>query len=68
MLPSETNTRSYSRQKEGTALYPHYVIDGRIYRIVSLEAADTRAARNHISSERPISATTAKEIREAVTQ
>jgi hypothetical protein len=47
-------------------MYPHYVIDGRVYRIVNLEAADTRAARNHISSERPISHTTAKEIRQAV--
>lgn len=54
--------------ERSTALYPHYVIDGRVYRIVNLEAADTRAARNHISSERPISATTAKEIRQAVSK
>lgn len=46
----------------------HFVIEGRIYRVVGLEAADTRQVRDHISSQRPIGFTTGKEIREAVSQ
>lgn len=49
-------------------MYPHYVIAGRIYRVVQVEAADTRAALNHISSRSPLGATTAREIREAVSR
>jgi hypothetical protein len=41
----------------------HIVIEGRIYRVLDIEAADTREARNHISSQRPIGYTTARESR-----
>lgn len=41
-----------------------FTIDGRVYREVTLTAADSRANREHISAERPTGFTTAKEIRE----
>ena len=46
----------------------HRVIDGRIYRIVTVEAADTRALSQHTMAQRPIGATQAREIREAVSR
>lgn len=42
----------------------HHVIDGRIYRVVQLEAADTRAASKHISAQRPMPFTEARIRRE----
>jgi len=33
----------------------HRVINGRIYRDVTLEAADTRESSRHISAQRPLS-------------
>lgn len=32
----------------------HRVIEGRIYRVLNIEAADTFAAGRHIMNERPI--------------
>lgn len=36
--------------------FPHIVIDGRVYRKVVIEAADTIEASKHVMSKRPISA------------
>jgi hypothetical protein len=36
--------------------FQHRVIDGRVYRVVQIEAADTREASRHVSSKRPCSA------------
>jgi hypothetical protein len=41
-----------------------FCIDGRVYREVVLEAADSRASREHVAATRPLGFTTAKEIRE----
>lgn len=41
-----------------------FIIDGRRYREAALTATDSRAAREHISAQRPVGHTTAKEIRE----
>lgn len=41
-----------------------FTIDGRVYREVVLPATDSRAAREHVTAERPVGFTTAKEIRE----
>ena len=42
----------------------HRIIDGRVLRVVTLEAADTREASQHIMTERPISAREQRAIRE----
>jgi hypothetical protein len=44
----------------------HRIIDGRIMRVVTLEAADTRESSQHIMAERPISAREQQAVREAV--
>lgn len=36
--------------------FPHVVIDGRIYRKVSIEAADIRESAKHVMAQRPCSA------------
>lgn len=41
-----------------------FIIDGKTYRQAELEAADSRANREHICAQPPIGYTTAKEIRE----
>lgn len=46
-------------------MYAHIVIKGTIYRIVQLEAGDTREASKHVSAQRPIGFTTAAEFRRA---
>ena len=43
----------------------HRVIDGRIYRVLSIEAADTREASQHISAEQPEPLTREARIRRA---
>jgi hypothetical protein len=44
----------------------HRVIEGRIYRVVSIASADTRAAARHISAERPEPLTQEARVRRAV--
>ena len=44
----------------------HRIIDGRIMRVVTLEAADTRENSKHIMNERPISGREQQAVREAV--
>lgn len=44
----------------------HRIIDGRIMRTVTLEAADVREASRHIMNERPISAREQRAVREQV--
>lgn len=39
-------------------------VDGRVYRVVDLPAADTHGASQHISAERPLGFTASREIRE----
>ena len=46
----------------------HVVIDGRVYRVVNIEAGETRDAARHISAQRPIGATQAAELRKAVSR
>lgn len=45
-------------------MYPHRVIEGKVYREVSLEASDTREAAQHISAERPMSCAERRAYRE----
>jgi hypothetical protein len=44
----------------------HRIIDGRVLRVVTLEAADVRENRQHIMNERPLSAREQQAVREEV--
>lgn len=46
----------------------HFVIDGRIFRVVTVEAADTKEASRHVSAQRPVSQAEAAEIRKRVSR
>jgi hypothetical protein len=44
----------------------HRIVNGRILRILTVEAADVHCARRHISAQRPISAAEQRAIRRRV--
>lgn len=49
-------------------MYPHRVIAGRIYRVLTVEAGDTAASSRHISAERPIPTAEQRTVREEAAQ
>ena len=47
-------------------MYQHRVIQGRVYRVVQVDAADTREAAQHVMAERPTAERDRRELREFI--